>query len=92
MKAEDTRYNVGDIIYALQGRNRINDNIVVLHQRVEAVLLEVDDDGQVTATSYILTDDLGKYRSTKVKAVFATLEEALDYAKNSGEWITPRSE
>lgn len=85
MKAEDTRYNVGDIVYTLKGRNRINDNIAVLQQRVEAVLLEVDDDGQVTETSYILTDDLGKDRSTKESGVFATLEEALDYAKDSGE-------
>lgn len=84
MKAEDTRYNVGDIVYALKGRNRINDNIAVLQQRVEAVLLEVDSDGEVTDISYILTDDLGKDRSTKAKAVFATLEEAIDYA-NSDE-------
>lgn len=85
MKAEDTRYNVGDIVYALKGRNRINDNIAVLQQRVEAVLLEVDDDGQVTDVSYILTDDLGKERSTKAKAVFTTIEDALDYAKNKNE-------
>lgn len=85
MKAEDTRYNVGDIVYALKGINRINDNIAVLQQRVEAVLLEVDDDGQVTETSYILTDDLGKERSTKAKAVFSTIEDALDYAKNEDE-------
>lgn len=82
MKAEDTRYNVGDIVYALKGRNRINDNIAVLQQRVEAVLLEVDDDGQITDVSYILTDDLNKDRSTKAKGVFATLEEAFEYAKD----------
>lgn len=85
MKAEDTRYNVGDIVYALKGRNRINDNVAVLEQRVEAVLLEVDDDGQITDVSYILTDDLNKERSTKARAVFSTLEDALDYAKDCGE-------
>lgn len=85
MKAEDTRYNVGDVVYALKGRNIINDNIAVLQQRVEAVLLEVDDDGQVTETSYILTDDLGNERSTRAKAVFATLEEAFEYAKDKDE-------
>lgn len=85
MKAEDIRYNVGDVVYALKGRNRINNNIAVLQQRVEAVLLEVDDDGQVTETSYILTDDLGKERSTKAKAVFTTIEDALDYAKDKDE-------
>ena len=85
MKAEDTRYNVGDVVYALKGRNRINDNIAVLQQRVECVMFEVDCDGRTNEVSYILTDDLGKERSTKAKAVFATLEDALDYAKDIGE-------
>lgn len=84
MKAEDTRYNVGDIVYALKGINRITNNVAVLEQRVEAVMLEVDeDDGSIAEVSYILTDDLGKDRSTRAKGVFATLEEALEYAKNN---------
>lgn len=84
MKETNVEFNVGDIVYALKGRNRINDNIAVLRQRVEAVLLEVDDNGRITETSYILTDDLGKDRSTKAKAVFTTIEEAIEYA-NSDE-------
>jgi hypothetical protein len=85
MKAEDIRYKVGDVVYAIKGRNRINNDIAVLEQRVEAVLLEVDDDGEITDTSYILTDDLGKYRSTKAKAVFTTIEDAIEYAKDKDE-------
>lgn len=85
MKAEDIRFKVGDIVYALKGKNRITNNVAVLEQRVEAVLLEVDDDGCITEISYILTDDLGKDRSTKAKAVFTTLEEALEYSKECGE-------
>lgn len=82
MKAEDIRFKVGDIVYALKGKNRITDNVAVLEQRVEAVLLEVDeDDGSIAEISYILTDDLGKDRSTKAKAVFTTLEEAIEYSK-----------
>lgn len=80
MKETTVEFNVGDIVYALKGRNRINDNLAVLKQKVEAVLLEVDDDGQINEVSYILTDDLNKDRSTKAKAVFATLEEAIEYA------------
>lgn len=83
MKAEDIKFKVGDIVYALKGKNRITNNVAVLEQRVEAVLLEVDDDGCITDTSYILTDDLGKDRSTKAKAVFATLEEAIEYSKDA---------
>lgn len=85
MKAEDIRFKVGDVVYALKGRNRINDNIGVLEQRVEAVLLEVDSDGEITDISYILTDDLGKGRSTKSKAVFTTIEDALEYANSDDE-------
>lgn len=84
MKAEDTRYNVGDIVYALKGRNRINYNVAVLQQRVEAVLLVVDSDGEITDFSYVLTDDLGKDRSTRSNCVFTTIEDALEYA-NSDE-------
>ena len=85
MKAEDIRFKVGDVVYALKGRNRITDDIAVLEQRVEAVLLEVDDDGEITDISYILTDDLGKDRSTKARAVFSTIEDAIEYAKSNGE-------
>ena len=84
MKAEDIRFKVGDIVYALKGRNRITNDIAVLEQKVEAVLLEVDD-GCITEVSYILTDDLNKDRSTKAKAAFATLEEAFEYAKDKDE-------
>lgn len=83
MKAEDTRFKVGDIVYALKGINRITNNVAVLEQRVEAVLLEVDADGCITETSYILTDDLGKDRSTKAKAVFTTIEDAIEYGKDA---------
>lgn len=84
MKADDIRFKVGDIVYALKGINRITNNVAVLEQRVEAVMLEVDDDdGSIAEVSYILTDDIGKGRSTKAKAVFTTLEEALEYAKNN---------
>lgn len=84
MKSEDIRFNVGDIVYALKGKNRITNNVAVLEQRVEAVMLEVDeDDGSIAEISYILTDDLGKDRSTKAKAVFATLEEAIEYSKDA---------
>lgn len=82
MKAEDTRFKVGDIVYALKGKNRITNNVAVLEQRVEAVLLEVDkDDGSIAEISYILTDDLGKDRSTKAKAVFTTIEDAIEHSK-----------
>lgn len=93
MKSEDIRFNVGDIVYSLKGKNRITNNVAVLEQRVEAVMLEVDtDDGSIAEISYILTDDLGKDRSTKAKAVFATLEEALGVAKNDEDLNSPRSE
>lgn len=81
MKAEDIKFKVGDIVYALKGINRITNNVAVLQQRVEAVMLEVDDDGVYTDISYILTDDLGKGRSTKAKAVFTTIEDAIEYSK-----------
>lgn len=84
MKAEDIRFKIGDIVYALKGINRVTNNVAVLQQRVEAVMLEVDeDDGSIAEISYILTDDLGKGRSTKAKAVFATLEEAIEYSKTA---------
>lgn len=84
MKETIVEFNVGDIVYALKGRNRINNNLAVLRQRVEAVLIEVDSDGEIADVSYILTEDLNKDRSTKAKAVFSTLEEAIEYA-NSDE-------
>lgn len=83
MKAEDTRYNVGDIVYTLKGRNKITNDLAVLEQKVWAVLLEVDDDWCIIEVSYILTDDLSQDRSTKAKAVFATLEEAIKYANDN---------
>lgn len=85
MKETNIEFNVGDIVYSLKGRNRITDDLAVLKQRVEAVLLEVNSDGWVTEVSYILTDDLHKDRSTKAKAVFATLEEAIEYANSNDE-------
>lgn len=84
MKAEDIRFKVGDIVYALKGINRITNNVAVLEQRVEAVMLEVDNDGCITDISYILTDDFGKDRSTKAKAVFSTLEDAIEYVNENG--------
>ena len=85
MKETTVEFNIGDIVYALKGRNRINNNLAVLKQKVEAVLLEVNSDGWTTEVSYILTDDLNKDRSTKAKAVFATLEEAIVYANINEE-------
>lgn len=85
MKAEDIEFNVGDIVYVAKGENRHTGDYVILKQRVESVMLEVDADGQITAVSYILTDDLGKERSTKARAVFATIEDAFEYAKNEDE-------
>ena len=84
MKAEDIRFKIGDVVYALKGINRITDDLAVMEQRVETVLLEVDSDGEITDISYILTDDLGKDRSTKAKAVFSTLEEAIEYVNENG--------
>lgn len=85
MKETNVEFNVGDIVYALKGINTITNDVAILKQRVEAVLSEVNYDGQITKISYILTDDLDKGRSTKAKAVFTTLEEAIEYAKNKYE-------
>lgn len=85
MKETNVVFNIGDIVYALKGRNRITDDLAVLKQKVECVVLEVDSDGNVNEVSYILTDDLGKDRSTKAKAVFTTIEDAIDYANSNGE-------
>lgn len=52
-------------------------------------MFEVDCDGNTNEVSYILTDDLGKERSTMAKAVFATLEEALKEAKNDEDFDFP---
>lgn len=82
MKAEDIEFNVGDIVYVAKGQNRLTGDYAILKQRVEAVMLEVDADGQITDVSYILTDDLGKERSTKARAVFTTIEDAFEYFKN----------
>lgn len=83
MKETNTEFNVGDIVYAAKGQNRITGDLAMLKQKVECVMLETDSDGNVNEVSYILTDDLGKDRSTKAKAVFATLEEAIDYIKDN---------
>lgn len=84
MKETDIEFNVGDIVYAAKGKNRFTGDCAILKQRVECVMFEVDCNGNTNAVSYILTDDLGKDRSTRAKAVFATLEEAFEYA-NSDE-------
>lgn len=85
MKETDIEFNVGDIVYAAKGKNRFTGDCVILKQRVECVMFEVDCDGRTNEVSYILTDDLGKDRSTRAKAVFATLEEAFEYAKDKDE-------
>lgn len=85
MKETNIEFNVGDIVYVAKGMNRFTDDCAILKQKVECVLFEVDSDGNVNEVSYILTDDLGKDRSTKAKAVFSTIEDALDYAKNYDE-------
>lgn len=85
MKETNIEFNIGDIVYAAEGKNRFTGDIAILKQKVECVMLEVDSDGNVSEVSYILTDDLGKDRSTKAKAVFATIEEAVEYAKDKDE-------
>ena len=55
-------------------------------------MVEVNSDGWINEVSYILTDDIGHHRSTKASGVFATLEGALEYAKNDEDLIPPRSE
>lgn len=85
MKETNIEFNVGDIVYAAKGKNRFTGDCAILKQKVECVMFEVDSDGRTNEVSYILTDDLGKNRSTKAKAVFATLEEAFEYAKDKDE-------
>lgn len=85
MKVINVEFNIGDIVYAAKGQNRFTGDYAILKQRVECVLFEVDCDGNTNGVSYILTDDLGKDRSTKADAVFATLEEAFEYAKDKDE-------
>lgn len=82
MKSEDIEFNVGDIVYSAKGQNRLTGDYAILKQRVEAVALEVDADGLITNVSYVLTDDLGKERSTKARVVFTTIEDAIEYVKN----------
>jgi hypothetical protein len=82
MKEKDIRFNIGDIVYAVKGVNRHTNDYAILKQKVEAVMVEVNSDGWINEVSYVLTDDLGHHRSTKVSGVFATFEEALEYAKN----------
>lgn len=85
MKETTVEFNIGDIVYCAKGKNRITGDLAILKQKVEAVLLEVNSDGWTTEVSYILTDDLNKDRSTKAKAVFATLKEAIMYANLNEE-------
>lgn len=82
MKSEDIEFNVGDIVYSFKGQNRLTGDYAILKQRVETVVLEVDADGLITNVSYVLTDDLGKDRSTKARVVFTTIEDAIEYVKN----------
>lgn len=91
MKEENIRFNIGDIVYAIRGKNRISNDYGILKQKVEAVLLEVNVDGWINDVSYVLTDDLSKDRSTKQSGVFATLEEALNYANKDKE-LNPEGE
>ena len=92
MKEKDIRFNIGDIVYAVKGLNRRTNDYAILKQKVEAVMVEVNSDGWINEVSYVLTDDLGSHRSTKASWVFATLEEALEYARNDEDLVPPRSE
>lgn len=83
MKEKDIRFNIGDIVYDVKGLTRHTNNYAILKQKVEAVMVEVNSDGWINEVYYILTDDIGSHRSTKASGVFATLEEALEYAKNA---------
>jgi hypothetical protein len=85
MKETIIEFNVGDIVYSAKGQNRITGDLAILKQKVECVMLEIDNDGNVNEVSYILTDDIGKDRSTKAKAVFSTIEEAIEYVNNKDE-------
>lgn len=92
MKEKDIRFNVGDIVYTIKGLNRHTNDYAILKQKVEAVMVEVNSDGWINEVSYILTDDIGNHWSTKASGVFATLEEALEDAKNDEDLVPPRSE
>lgn len=81
MKETDIEFNVGDIVYAAKCKNRLTGDCAILKQRVECVMFEVDCNGNTNEVSYVLTDDLGKDRSTMAEAVFTTLEEAFEYTK-----------
>lgn len=84
MKETNIEFNVGDIVYSAKGQNRFTGDFAILKQKVECVMLETDSNGNVNEVSYILTDDLGKDRSTRAKAVFSTLEEAIEYVNENG--------
>lgn len=92
MKEKDIKFNIGDIVYAVKGLNRHTNDYAILKQKVEAVMVEVNSDGWINEVSYILTDDIGNNRSTKASGVFATLEDALEYAKDDEDLVPPRSE
>lgn len=92
MKEKDIKFNIGDIVYAVKGLNRHTNDYAIIKQKVEAVLVEVNNDGWINEVSYILTDDIGNHRSTKASGVFDTLEEALEYAKKDEDLVPPRSE
>lgn len=78
MKETNIEFDVGDIVYCAKGRNKHTGDYAILKQKVECVLFEVNCNGEPFDVSYVLTDDLGKDRSTKASAVFATLEEAFE--------------
>lgn len=92
MKEKDIRFNIGDIVYTVKGLNRRTNDYAILKQKVEAVMFEVNSDGWINEVSYILTDDIGNHRSTKAGGVLATLEGALEYARNDEDLVPPRSE
>lgn len=82
MKEKDIRFNIGDIVYTVKGLTRHTNDYAILKQKVEAVVVEVNSDGWINEVSYILTDDIGNHRATKASGVFATLEGALENARN----------
>lgn len=92
MKEKDIKFNIGDIVYAVNGLNRHTNDYAILKQKVEAVMVEVNSDGWINEVSYVLTDDFGNHRSTMASGVFTTLEEALEHAKKAEDLVPPRSE
>lgn len=85
MKETNIEFDIGDIVYRAKGKNKYTGDFAILKQKVECVLFEVNCNGEPIKVSYVLTDDLGKDRSTKAGAVFATLEDAFEYIKDDDE-------